>query len=251
MTRFLGALLATALLSAQGLPAHADDKDATAVLDKAIAALGGKEKLARAGTASWKGKGTITLGDNDNPIKTRTVVQGIDRHRAEFEGEFGGNDVKGVTVLVGDKGWRKFNDDAQDLDADALANEKRRAYLQLVPMTILPLRGKGFKIESVTEEKVGDKPAVAIKATGPDGKDFTLSFDKESGLPVKLVATVKGFNGEDFIQETTYADFKDFDGIKKATKVDSKRDGMKFVVYEITEFKVLDAVEPGTFDEPK
>lgn len=250
MTRFLGPLIATALLSAQGLPARADDKDATAVLDKAIAALGGKEKLAKSGTATWKGKGTITLGDNDNPIKTRAVVQGIDKHRAEFEGEFGGNEVKGVTVLSGDKGWRKFNDEAQELDADALANEKRRAYLQLAP-TVVPLTGKGFKIESVTEEKVGDKPAVTLKVTGPDGKDFTLSFDKESGLPVKLVATVKGFQGEDYTQETTYDGYKDFDGLKKATKVDSKRDGMKFVTYEITEFKVLDAVEPGTFDEPK
>lgn len=251
MKRLLGSLLATALLSAPILPARGDDKDATAVLDKAIAALGGKEKLAKVTTVTWKGKGTITLGDNDNPIKTRAVVQGIDRHRAEFEGTFGDNEIKGVTVLVGDKGWRKFNDETRELDGDALASEKHRAYLQFVPMTILPLRGKGFKIESVAEEKVGDRPAVAVKATGPDGKDFTLSFDKETGLPVKLVATVKGFQGEDFTQETTYSAYKDFDGFKKATKLESKRDGMKFVSHEITEFKVLDAVEPGTFDEPK
>ncbi len=248
MKPFLGTLLATALLA---IPARADDKDATAVLDKAIAALGGKEKLTKAGTATWKGKGTITLNGDDNPIKTKTVIQGIDRHRAEFEGEFGGNEIKGVTVLVGDKGWRKFGDDTQELDADGLANEKHRAYLQAVPVTILPLQGKGFKIEGVTEEKVDDKPAVTLKATGPDGKDFKLSFDKESGLPVRLVATVKGFQGEDYSQETTFSDYKDFDGLKKATKTASKRDGMKFVTFEVTEFKVLDAVEPGTFDEPK
>jgi hypothetical protein len=251
MKRLSCLMFTAALLSTTALPALADDKDATAVLDKAIAALGGKEKLAKAGTAMWKTKGTITLGDNDNPIKTKTVVQGLDKHRAEFEGEFGGNEVKGVTVLVGDKGWRKFGDDTNDMDADALANEKRRAYLQAVPMTILPLKEKGFKIGSVTEEKIGDKPAVAVKATGPDGKDFTLSFDKESGLPIRLVATVKGFQGEDYTQETTYSDFKDFDGIKKATKLVAKRDGEKFITSELTDYKVLDAVEPGTFDEPK
>ena len=251
MKPLLGTLLATALLAAQAFPARADDKDATAVLDKAIAALGGKEKLAKAGTSSWKGKGTISFNGDDNAIKTRAVAQGIDRLRSEFEGEFGGNEVKGVTVLVVDKGWRKFNDDSQELDADAIANEKHRAYLQAVPITILPLQGKGFKIEGVTEEKVDDKPAVTLKATGPDGKDFKLSFDKESGLPVKLVATVKGFQGEDYTQETTFTDYKDFDGIKKATKSASKRDGMKFITIEVSDFKVLDAVEPGTFDEPK
>ena len=251
MKPLLGTLLATALLSAQAIPARADDKNATAVLDKAIAALGGKEKLTKAGTATWKGKGAITINGDDNPIKTKAVVQGIDRHRAEFEGEFGGNEIKGVTVLVGDKGWRKFGDDTRELDADALANEKHRAYLQVVPMTILPLQGKGFKIEGVTEEKVDDKPAVTLKATGPDGKDFKLSFDKESGLPVRLVATARGFQGEDYTQETTYSDYKDIDGLKKATKIASKRDGMKFITYEVSDFKVLDAVEPGTFDEPK
>ena len=223
----------------------------TAVLDKAIAALGGAEKLAKAGTATWKGKGTISFGDDDNPIKTTTTVQGLDKHRAEFEGTFGGNEVKGVTVIAGDKGWRKFNDDVMALDGDDLAAEKRRAYLQAAPMTILPLKGKGFKVEMAPEEKVGDKPAAGVKAKGPDGKEFTIYFDKESGLPVKLVATVRGFQGEDFTQETTYADYKDFGGVKKATKVDSKRDGMKFVSTELADFKVLDAVEPGTFDEPK
>ncbi|HEY2154491.1 MAG TPA: hypothetical protein VGH33_02600 [Isosphaeraceae bacterium] len=251
MKRLLGAMLAAALLSAPAVQARADDKEVAAVLDKAIAALGGEEKLAKAGTATWKGKGTITFGDNTNPIKTTTTVQGLDKHRAEFEGTFNDNDVKGITVIAGDKGWRKFNDDVMALDGDDLASEKRRAYLQAVPMTILPLKGKDFKVASAPEEKVGDKPAAVLKVTGPDGKDFTLFFDKESGLPVKLVATVRGFQGEDFTQETTFADYKDFGGVKKATKVDSKRDGMKFVSIESSDFKALDAVEPGTFDEPK
>ena len=58
-----------------------------------------------------------------------------------------------------------------------------------------------------------------LKVTGPDGKDFTLCLDKESGLPVKLVAKVLSFQGEEYTSETTYADYKDFGGIKKATKV--------------------------------
>jgi hypothetical protein len=252
MKRLLGATLAAALVSIPAVHARADDKEVAAVLDKAIAALGGEEKLAKAGTATWKGKGTISFGDNDNPIKTTTTVQGIDKHRAEFEGTFNDNDVKGVTVIAGDKGWRKFGDnDVVELDGDDLASEKRRIYLTVVPATILPLKDKGFKVASAPEEKVGDKPAAVLKVTPPDGKDFTLFFDKESGLPVKLVATVRGFQGEDFTQETTYADYKDFGGIKRATKVDSKRDGMKFVSLESSDFKALDAAPPGTFDEPK
>ena len=48
---------------------------------------------------------------------------------SEFEGKFGDNDVKGVTVLSGDKGWRKFGENDMEMDGDAIANEKRRIYL--------------------------------------------------------------------------------------------------------------------------
>jgi hypothetical protein len=78
-----------------------------------------------------------------------------------------------------------------------------------------------------------------------------LFFDKESGLPVKSVAKVRGFMGEEFTQETTFGGYKDFDGIKKATQIENKRDGQAFVKLEITEFKVLDKVEDKTFAQPE
>ena len=124
------------------------------------------------------------------------------------------------------------------------------AYLDALPATLVPLKGKDYKLEAAGEEKVDGKPALGIKVTGPDKKDFTLYFDKESGLPVKLVAKVSGFQGDEFTQETTYKDYKDFGGIKKATKHESKRDGEPFVTSEINEFKVLDKVDDKTFSEP-
>ena len=119
-----------------------------------------------------------------------------------------------------------------------------------MPAIILPLKGKDFKVESAKEDKVGDKPAVVLKIVGPDKKDFELFFDKESGLPVKMTATVAGFQGEEFTQESTYNKYKEFDGVKRATKVENKRDGQKFIDMEITDVKVLDKTDPKTFGEP-
>ena len=128
---------------------------------------------------------------------------------------------------------------------------KRITYLNVVPITLVALNGNGFKYEAAGEEKIGDKPAVNLKVTGPDGKDFTLSLDKETGLPLKLVAKVLSFQGDEYTSETTYADYKDFGGIKKATKVEMKRDGEAFQKWEVSEFKVLDKVDAETFAEPK
>jgi hypothetical protein len=251
MKWFLGAVFVAVVVTSPGRPARADAKEAQALLDKAIKALGGEAKLGQVKAATWKGKGKITFGDNANEFTSQVTVQGLDHFRQEFEGEFGGNKVKGVTVLAGDKGWRKFGDMSIDMDKDAVANEKRTVYLQVIPVTLVPLKDKGFKIDTAGEEKVGGKSAAGITATGPDGKEFKLYFDKDSGLPVKLVAKVVGFMGDEFTQETTFDNYKDFGGIKKATKVENRRNGEKFLEQEITEFKVLDKVDPKTFTQPQ
>lgn len=251
MKRFFLAILVVAFVYAGAPSLRADDKEVKAILDKALKALGGEDKLAKAKALSFEAKGTITIGNNDNEVSTKATVQGLVQRRAEFEGEFNGNRIKGVTVISNDKGWRKFGDMTTDLDAAALANEKRAIYLQIVPMTIVPLKGEGFKVESAGEENIGEKPAVTVKVTGPDGKDFKLSFDKQSGLPVKVVARVAGFQGQEFTQETTFSDYQDSDGIKRAGKVEASRDGQKFLTQKITSFKVLDKVDPKTFDQPE
>ncbi len=246
-------LLAVLLVLVLAFPsiAAAAEGDAAAVIDKGIQALGGKDKLGQAKVLTWKAKGKINFGDNESEFTSQMTAQGLDRSRGEFEGDFGGNKFKGITVIAGDKGWRKFGDMNMEMDAHSLANEKRNLYLQLIPATLLPLTGKDFKVESAGEEKVGDALAVSVKVTTPDGKDFQLFFDKENGLPVKSVAKVRGFMGEEFTQETTFGGYKDFDGIKKATQIENKRDGQAFVKIELTEFKVLDKVEDKTFAQPE
>ena len=231
---------------------RAEDKSAAAeTVDKAIAAAGGQEQLAAAKAVTWHGKGTLTIQGNDNQFSTHYTAQGLDHFRAEFEGQFNNGDIKGVTVIDGDKGWRKFNDNVEELDKDAVANEKRNIYLQLLPMLLVPLTDKQFKLEAAPEQKVNDKPAAVVKVAPPDGKEFTLFFDKETGLPVKMVAKVTGWDGNEFTQETTYADYKDFDGIKKATHIESKRDGEKFIDYKVTDFKPLDKVDAAQFAKPE
>ena len=138
-----------------------------------------------------------------------------------------------------------------EIEGDALRNEKRIIYLAATHMMVLPLKGKGFKVESAPAQDVKGKPAAGVKVTGPDGKESTLYFDKESGLPVRQVARVTGWQGEEYTQESTFSEFKDFGGVKIPSKVAIKRDGDDFIQEEITDFKLLDKVPAETFAEPK
>jgi|HubBroStandDraft_6_1064221.scaffolds.fasta_scaffold30354_3 hypothetical protein len=252
MTRFQSMILATGLVLGLGRLALAEDEqDVKAVIDKAVKALGGAEKLGSAKIMSWKYKGKLHLDGNDNDFTTKVTAQGIDHFRQEFEGEFDGSTIKGVTVLDGDKAWRKVGDDSNKLEDTNLANEKRTTYLQIVPEMPLLLKGEDFKCEAGEEEKVGGKSAAVLKVTGPDAKDFQLYFDKESGLPVRMTATVADYQGDEYKQDWTFSNYKNFDGIKRATKVEIKRNDKKFVDFEVMDFKVVDKVDAKTFAEPK
>jgi hypothetical protein len=251
MKRFFGIVLVATFASGLVNSVRAEDENAKATIDKAIKALGGEEKLAKAEAFTWKSKGKFIINGSDNNFNSHITVQGFDQYRSEFEGEFNGNAVKGVTVLNGNKGWRKFGDQLIEMNEDQLANEKRSIYLMVIPTTLVALKDKKVEIGTVGEEKVGDKQAVAIKGKGPDGKEFTIYFDKESGVPIKLVAKMSDPRGGEFTVETSFADYKDFDGIQKATKIESKRDGEKFLEAELTEYKVVDKVDASTFDQPK
>ena len=248
MKKVISTLLLTCV-AAFVSPIRAAD-DPKAIVDKGIKALGGEEKLAKAKILFWKNKGKIFIQGNPSEFSSEATAEGLDRYRSKFEADFGGQKIEGIGILVGDKGWRTFPE-LTELDAAALANEKRVAYLTILPMILVPLKGDAFKLEAAKEEQVDGKPAVGVKVTCPDKKDFTLYFDKESGLPVKLVAKVISFMGEEVAQETTYGGYKDFDGIKKATKIEGKQNGDKFIEAETTEFKVLDKVDPKTFAKPE
>jgi hypothetical protein len=229
----------------------ADDAGPAAVVDKAIKALGGAEALAKVKAIEWTSKGTITINGADNPITLKTTIRGVDHARREFEGDFDGTIIKGVTVVTGDKAWRRFMDEVTELDGETLANERRATYLSWVPLTLLPLKDKGFKLEAIADATVNDKPAAGLKVTPADGKDFQLYFDKASGLPVRMVAKVLDYQGNEYTQETAFGEYKAADGIRHPTKITSKRDGEKYVDVQVGEFKTLDKVDAAAFEQPK
>ena len=55
---------------------------------------------------------------------------------------------------------------------------------------------------------------------------------------------------EEITQENTYSNYKDFGGIKIATRIEIKN-GWLNRKQEVTEFKILDKVDPSAFTAPK
>ena len=147
MRWLFGAAMLSVLVVGVGNKARGDDaQDATAIIDKAVKALGGEEKLGKVKAVHWKADAKFHFGDNDGEGKIEVTAQSPDHVRRVFEGEFGGNQVRGVTVLAGDRGWRNFGDNKNEMDNAAVANEKRSLYLSAVAAKVLQLKTKPFKV---------------------------------------------------------------------------------------------------------
>ena len=52
------------------------------------------------------------------------------------------------------------------------------------------------------------------------------------------------------MQETIFGAYKTFGGIQVATRLEVKIDGKPYRKQELTEFKILETVDPSTFSTP-
>lgn len=250
----LQAIAFASLILAISAPGLADDA-ADAIINNGIEALGGEARLAKAKATISKVEGTYFISDGKTiEFKGEQTTEGLDRMRSTFEEVSDGYKFTAITVIDGDKGWRKVGErDAMEMEEEELADEKWGTFWQAAPLTLLVLKDSNFKAEVVGDVKVDDKPVAAVKVTGPEGKVFTIYFDKKTGLPVKAAADEPDPEspGQKFTQENYYSDYKDFGGIMRATKVELKQDGETFIKMELVDFKVLDKVDDKTFAKPK
>jgi hypothetical protein len=251
MERYVVALLSTLFLSGLHPTVSPDDAQVTAILDKAMEAIGGEDKLRTLEAATWKGKGQIMLGDGkEHEFTSQTTIHGFDRFRSELEVRFSdATTLKMLTILNGAKVWYTVGDLSLYPDAGA-ARLHRTLDLTMIPLALARCKRLGFKVEAAGEEQIGGQPAVVLKVKYPDGKDIAIAFDKVSGLPVKAVGTVFNVPGQEVTQETTYGAYRGFGGIQIATRLEIKINGKPSRKQELTEFKVLDRVDPATFSVP-
>jgi hypothetical protein len=246
----VSAVVALALLT--GRQARADEQaDVKALLAKAVKALGGADKLSKDKAFTAKFKGKFYMGENGIDYTMELFVQFPAQAKSVISFEANGMAFTVINVLNKDKGWMKIGNDTTALDKDRLAEEKEKMYARSLEGLVM-LKDKAYTLATVGEVKVGTHDAVGIKISSKGHRDVNLFFDKKTGLLVKSETMVKKEGTDTEVsQEVIYEDYKDFDGVKRPTKLQIKQDGKKYVdVDETTEIKVEDKLDDSTFDKP-
>jgi hypothetical protein len=256
MKRFHSAFFLAVNLLAPVSNVTADDTDVAAILDKAMKALGGEDKLSKIEAVTWKTTGWMNMlfqGPEHFKCTGVLTIAGLDRSRSELImlGP-GGDKLRIRSILNGDNAWLSW-DDVPLKPTQHAPGLKRSLCLAMIPVTLAPLKDPRFKTVVGGDEKVGNRPAVILNVTCPDGETIKVSFDKESGLPLKAVGKALLIDDPnmnlDVTQEMIYSNYKDFGGMKTAAQIDFKSDGFNRKL-EVIEFKVLKQIDPATFSPP-
>jgi outer membrane lipoprotein-sorting protein len=250
MNRFI--LTVAAAVIGLGIPGGLRADDAQAVVDKAIKAVGGEQKIAGLKNASYKFKGQVKEGGNSAELQGTLSVRGQDQYRIELEVSVNGQNRPLMFILNGSQGWMSTMGQVQDAPQDVIT-AVRQAFITGRAATLLTLlKDQDTQLSPLGEVKLNDRPALGLKVTRKDFREFDLYLDKETHLPVKCETKFMGPNNQEAEFEYVFSEPKEFSGLKHFTKMllNIKSENKTLVEFELVELKLDQKLEDAQFSRP-
>lgn len=205
-------LIAATLLGACAQFASAQTADE--IVEKQLAAMGGREALGK--VVSRSSVGTITLstpvGDvsgtvevlNAQPNKQRTLMKldlsALGAGQALFDQRFDGNSAYVIDSVQGNR----------EITGDLLETMKNGGF----PTPLLTYKEKGATLTLQGKEKVGERDAYVLVFTPKTGPPARQYVDAETYLPIKTVVTVDVAPVGAIEQTVETLDHRDVGGVK-------------------------------------
>ena len=186
-----------AIMSVQTSKAQTADE----VIDKYVAAMGGREKLLALKLEKMTGSLNVQGMDVGITITAFNVVG----TRTDISVPGMG---KGFQIMNTTKGWNFMPFQGQATPAEFTADQVKASQSQLdIHGPLLNYKGKGSQVELAGQEKVDGKDAYKIKLTNKAGKVITYFIDATTFYRVKSIGKTQTPEGETDA-ETSYSDFK-------------------------------------------
>ncbi len=224
-----------------------------AVIEKAIKAHGGKENIEKFKAITTKLKGKANAQGMAFDFTMEIMAQEPDKSKVTMDIDVMGQKINVLEIVNGDMGWSKnpVGTEIEPMTKDKLAEAKEQAYAHRVESLVV-LSEKGYKLAPLGESKVGENEVVGIRVSSAGHRDVSLYFDKKSNLLLKSETVVKDpmAGDKELMQETLYGDYKEAMGLKYASKLTIKRDGMEFVSGEVTEWTPSEKFDDSVFAKP-
>jgi hypothetical protein len=190
-----GALLATSTLRAD------DEAEARQIIQKAIAAQGGAEKLGQIKALTTKVRGRIFVADEWRKFSGESAIQQPRQFKNVIRLNMNFNEAVVIEILDGDKGWSYNREldgtgEFRTADKEEMAEMKRRAYVDYVSSLLPLIEDKKYHLSIVAAGKDGADQLVGIKIVSPGQAEVRLVFSKKTGLLARREFLLKEAHAE-------------------------------------------------------
>jgi zinc protease len=233
--------------AAEAPEAPVDPKSAEAakkVLEEALAAKGGRAKLAAIKSIKMVAAGNTTNNGQSFTVEVERVMQLPDKMRIDalLMGK-----IKIIVAVDGRKGWqlgpnREGKMSLADIDPQDFQQIDFERWRE-PELLLLRISDPSAKLQLAADETIDGKPNSVVKAKAPNGLDVYVYIDKKT----KLVSRVK-VDGGGVDQIDNYRDYRDVNGIKIAFKRPSS--GQETTDLELKSVEIDPKVDPKLFEKP-
>ena len=239
-------LVLLVLISAQ----TASSQTADELIEKSIAAMGGRAAFDKVKTRVMSGTITISTpgGDlpgtielwNARPNKMRTLIKAdltqFGAGMLEIDQRFDGQTGYLLNTLQGNR----------DITGNQLDNMRNQAF----PNAFLAYKDLGFKASLEGKQKVGSGEAYVVVLEPAKGSTIRQFIDAETMLPVRFVLRVNVEElGAEVEQTTDLSAYKDVDGLKLPFKLASSSSVQSFTV-DLTTIEHNVTIDEKLFSKP-
>jgi hypothetical protein len=191
------------------------------ILTEALAAKGGKAKLAAIKSLREVASGTMKVQGQEVPLEMERVYVVPDKMRVDITIA---KQFKIAIAVDGKTGWQQQPDQQGNVHTMEFKDEDiQQAQFETwrePELILLHATEKDAKIAPAKDDTIDGKPQAAIKVTSPYGPEVTLYIDKKTKLISRVTSEDRGQQ-----QTEDYSDYKDVAGIKVAHKRASSGQG--------------------------
>jgi len=219
------------------------------IIEKCLAAQGGREAIGKITSRSTKGSIIVTsqAGDlpgtievlNQAPNKVRTLLNldltAVGAGSMTMDQRFDGTNGYALTNLQGDS----------EITGGRLETLRNNSF----PSPFVGYKDRGTKIVLAGKEKVGDKDAYVLSITPATGPASRVWIDTDSYLPLKGSTTVDTPETGPLEQITEFADYRDVDGVKVPFKLTATSAIQSYTV-KVTSVEQNVKIDPALFAKP-
>jgi hypothetical protein len=203
------------LVMVSGSLRAAATQSADAVIEKYLAALGGREALSR--LTSRRAAGTVTLSTPGGvlPGTVEVFSKAPNKTRAVTTFDLSAMGAGAATVEQLFDGTVGYTLNSMQGDTEITGNQLDNMRNNVFPTPLLTYKDSGTKIEVLPNDRVVGKDAVVLQISPKTGSAVRLFLDAETYLIVRTVARISLPQlGGEVEQTTDVSDYRSVDGVK-------------------------------------